>query len=217
MTAGARSRHLAGALRILEVILCVVGFAALVWLGFTRLATARDQGIWARELEAQIAARQRDPVHLTATPASVVRPARATASREVVGRLELRRLGVSAIAREGADAALLKRAVGHIPDTALPGEAGNAAFAGHRDTFFRSLEGVRSGDEIVVTTYTGRHRYRVRDTRVVSPRDVSVLDPTVEPTLTLITCFPFRYIGPAPDRFIVRADLVREEAAATAR
>jgi sortase A len=217
MIARAKPRRLAAALRALEIILCIAGLAALMWLGFSRLAVARDQRAWARELEAQIAARQRNSLHLGAAPGSVVRPASATASRGVIGRLELRRLGVFAIAREGADEAILQRAVGHIPDTALPGESGNAAFAGHRDTFFRGLERVRAGDEIVMTTSTGRHRYRVRDTRVVSPRDVSVLDPTVAPTLTLITCFPFRYIGAAPERFVVRADLVREEASATAR
>jgi len=116
------------------------------------------------------------------------------------------------ITREGTDASTLERAVGHIANTALPGQAGNTAFAGHRDTFFRRLRYARAGDRIVVTSLSGRHEYVVRDTRVISPKDVSVLDPTPEPTLTLVTCYPFRYVGPAPERFIVRADLLANPA-----
>jgi len=211
VTASAGSHRLVTGLRALEAVLVIVGLAALTWLGWTRLATARDQATWAHELETQIAARHSqqiatEPVADRAAPRP--RPVSTTPISQVVGRIELHRLGLWAIAREGTDPAILERAVGHIPGTALPGDPGNAGFAGHRDTFFRSLERVRAGDEIVVTTYSGRHRYVVRDTRVVSPRDVSVLDPTPGPTLTLVTCFPFRYIGSAPERFIVRADLV---------
>ena len=211
MTASAGSCRLVTGLRALEAILLIVGLAALTWLGWTRLATARDQATWAHELETQIAARQSRQTTTEAVAGSAAprpQPVKTTPVSQVVGRLELHRLGLWAIAREGTDPAILERAVGHIPGTALPGDPGNAAFAGHRDTFFRSLERVRAGDEIVVTTYSGRHRYVVRDTRVVSPRDVSVLDPTPGPTLTLVTCFPFRYVGSAPERFIVRADLV---------
>jgi sortase A len=111
------------------------------------------------------------------------------------------------MAREGADTRTLRGAVGHVPSTALPGEQGNTAFAGHRDTFFRKLKDVRTGDAVIVTTGTGRHRYVVRDTRVVAPTDVWVLDPTAEATLTLVTCYPFNYFGSAPQRFIVRAAL----------
>ena len=210
MTASAGSCRLVTSLRALEAILLIVGVAALTWLGWTRLATARDQATWAHELETQIAARQSQTTaeRVAGSAAPRPQPAKTTPINQVVGRLELHRLGLRAIAREGTDPAILERAVGHIPGTALPGDPGNAAFAGHRDTFFRSLERVRAGDEIVVTTSSGRHRYVVRDTRVVPPRDVSVLDPTPGPTLTLVTCFPFRYIGSAPERFIVRADLV---------
>jgi sortase A len=103
------------------------------------------------------------------------------------------------------DARTLRSAVGHVPETALPGEPGNAAFAGHRDTFFRKLRHVRKGDRIVVTTPDGVYDYVVRETRVVPPSDVSVLEPTAEQSLTLVTCYPFDYIGSAPERFIVRA------------
>jgi sortase A len=96
--------------------------------------------------------------------------------------------------------------VGHIPETPLPGEPGNAGLAGHRDTFFRSLRAARPGDRIVVTTPDAVVHYAVRDTRIVEPSEVSVLAPTPEPTLTLVTCYPFNYVGAAPKRFIVRAD-----------
>jgi sortase A len=115
------------------------------------------------------------------------------------------RLGLSAIVREGVDEATLRRAVGHVPQTARPGEAGNAALAAHRDTFFRPLKHIRKGDRIKVTTPDGAHEYRVTETRVVAPDDVSVLAPTMNPTLTLVTCYPFNFVGTAPKRFVVRA------------
>ncbi len=95
-----------------------------------------------------------------------------------------------------------------MPHTALPGDAGNIAFAAHRDTFFRPLKNIRAGDHIRVSTPDGDFTYIVRDTRIVTPTEVSVLHPTPEPTLTLITCHPFNYVGPAPNRFIVRAEAV---------
>ena len=189
-------------LRAAEVVLLVVAVCALGWYAVARVAAVRDQSAWSRELERTIA---------DATPAGRERDAGARSRRpaagSVVGRLEVARLKISAVAREGADERTLRRAVGHVPSTALPGERGNAAFAGHRDSFFRNLRDIRTGDRIVVTTATGRHEYVVRDTRIVKPTEVSVLDPTPEPTLTLVTCYPFSYIGPAPERFVVRAAL----------
>jgi sortase A len=211
MRTGPSARRLARRLWILEIICLIAGVAALGWLVSVRLAAARDQGNWARELETQLAARQSrlDPANSAATPVGAGTMAmRTRATSGIIGRIEAPRLGISVITREGTDAATLERAVGHIAHTALPGEPGNAAFAGHRDTFFRGLRQVRTGDRIAVTTRSGRHEYVVRDARVVSPDDLSVLDPTPTPTLTLVTCFPFRYIGPAPERFIVHADLL---------
>ena len=118
--------------------------------------------------------------------------------------------------RAGSDARTLQLAVGHIPGTALPGEAGNVGLAGHRDTFFRRLQNIRPDDEIRLTTPDGFFTYRVRRTVIVQPRDVWVLDPTDEPTLTLVTCYPFSYVGSAPQRFIVRASLEAGAAAKSA-
>jgi sortase A len=117
------------------------------------------------------------------------------------------RVGVTAIVREGDDNGVLRRAVGHIPETPLPGEPGNSGLAGHRDTFFRGLKDVRQGDRIVVTTPESVLHYDVRSTAIVEPTDVSVLEPTPGSTLTLVTCYPFDYIGAAPKRFIVQANM----------
>lgn len=123
----------------------------------------------------------------------------------LIGRLIIPRLSLSAIVREGTSGAILSLAAGHIPGTALPGERGNIAVAGHRDTLFRGLKDVQSGDLIEFETFNGRLKYRVRSTEIVKPEDVAVLRPGRENELTLVTCFPFYYIGSAPDRFIVKA------------
>ena len=109
--------------------------------------------------------------------------------------------------RIGSDAKTLRLAVGHIPGTALPGEVGNVGLAGHRDTFFRRLRDIEPDDLIRILTPDGTYAYRVERTDIVTPADVWVLDPTSEPTLTLITCYPFTFIGSAPERFVVRAVL----------
>ena len=105
----------------------------------------------------------------------------------------------------GTDDFVLDRAVGHIDDTALPGVDGNSGIAGHRDGFFRGLKDIADGDVIEIETLNARQLYRVERTWIVDQEDVSVLDPTPVPSLTLVTCYPFYYIGSAPQRFIVRA------------
>lgn len=125
----------------------------------------------------------------------------------LVGRIEVPRLSLSTIVRSGSEAETLRLAVGLIPGTAWPGARGNVGLAGHRDTFFRKLRDIRAADEIVVTTPEGRHTYVVERTFIVEPTDVWVLDPTPSPALTLVTCYPFTWIGSAPQRFIVRAIL----------
>lgn len=126
---------------------------------------------------------------------------------ELLGRIEVPRLHVSALVLEGVDSLTLRRGVGHIPGTALPLQPGNVGLAGHRDKFFRGLKDVRRGDVITLTTPGGTFHYHVDWTRVVEPHDTAVLDPSAQPSLTLVTCYPFYYIGSAPDRFIVRAHL----------
>ena len=130
------------------------------------------------------------------------------ASHGLIGRLEIPRLGISVIVIEGISSRTLRRALGHIPGTPLPGEAGNVAISGHRDTFFRPLRNIRSSDIITVTTLLGEYRYRVVSTQVVGPDDVAVLNSSGDEILTLITCYPFYFVGSAPDRFIVRAERI---------
>jgi LPXTG-site transpeptidase (sortase) family protein len=122
-----------------------------------------------------------------------------------IGEMEVPRLGLKAIFVQGDSPRILRRAVGHISDTALPGEWGNVVLTGHRDTFFRPLRNIRQGDAITLTTVDGDFQYQVESIAVVPPSDVQVLQPSSQRTLTLITCFPFYYVGPAPKRFIVRA------------
>ena len=123
----------------------------------------------------------------------------------LIGEIQIARLGLTAMVVQGDSPAILQRAVGHLTDTALPGESGNVVLAGHRDTFFRPLKRVRAGDAITLKTRDRDFEYLVESTAVVPPSDIHVLEPTAGHTLTLITCFPFSYLGSAPDRFIVRA------------
>ena len=124
----------------------------------------------------------------------------------LVGKIDVPRLRLSAAVIEGDDETALRVAIGHLPDTPLPWEPGNSALAAHRDTFFRPLKDIAVGDLIRVTTPRGLFEYRVRDSLIVNPEDVWVLEPTNGQTLTLITCYPFSYIGHAPKRFVVRAE-----------
>jgi sortase A len=132
------------------------------------------------------------------------------AALTAIGRISVPRLNLKAIVEEGTDDATLLRAVGHVSGTALPGDPGNFAIAGHRDSFLRALKDVQRNDEIDVETLQGSYRYVVDELSIVDPGNTSVLQPTREKTLTIVTCFPFRYIGPAPRRFIVRARQIGE-------
>jgi LPXTG-site transpeptidase (sortase) family protein len=123
----------------------------------------------------------------------------------LVGRIEIPRLGVNALVREGTGATTLRLAAGHIPGTALPGEKGNVAVAAHRDSLFRGLKDVRKDDSVVFQTANGKHVYRVESMVIVDPDDVAVLKASAQPELTLVTCYPFSWIGSAPQRFVVKA------------
>ena len=125
----------------------------------------------------------------------------------VLGRIEIPRIGVQAIVREGDDDTTLAVAVGHVPGTARPGERGNVALAGHRDSFFRALRNIRVNDVIRFRTPGGPIEYRVESTEVVGPRETRVLASTGESVLTLVTCYPFGFLGRAPKRFVVHARL----------
>jgi len=131
----------------------------------------------------------------------------------LVGRLQVPRLHLSGMVREGTGEDTLGLSLGHIPATALPGQNGNVAVAGHRDTLFRGLGGIHPKDLILFETPGGKYTYQVEATQIVKPENVSVLKPGEHPELTLITCYPFNYVGSAPDRFIVKARQLTPEAA----
>jgi sortase A len=111
--------------------------------------------------------------------------------------------------REGVDNETLSRAVGHLPYTALPGQTGNFAIAAHRDTLFRALKDIQKDDRVTFQSQTGSYTYEVVSTKIVKPSNLSVVQPQgSEKLLTMITCYPFYYVGSAPKRFIVQAKLV---------
>jgi len=129
------------------------------------------------------------------------RPARGM----LLAKLQVPRLNMSVVVLEGSDDATLKKGPGHIEETAFPGELGNVGIAGHRDTHFRPLRNIRINDKVIVTTKTSTIEYFIDSVDIIHPTDMEILDPTSGPTLTLVTCYPFEFIGNAPMRFIIRA------------
>jgi len=164
---------------------------------------------WERAEPASTPAVDRGPAILPGetAPASS-EPGPAPTAPAALAELSVPRLGLSWAVAEGVAAGTLRRAPGWIPGTARPGTPGNVGIAGHRDRHFRRLEEIAVGDELVLATPAGPRRYRVDWTRVVSPQDTGVLAPTGADAVTLVTCYPFRWLGPAPDRYVVRATAV---------
>ncbi|MFY9911398.1 MAG: class D sortase [Candidatus Sulfotelmatobacter sp.] len=135
-------------------------------------------------------------------------------SRHVVPPLaviRINRIHVEAPVLEGTDDISLNRGVGHIANTAFFGENGNVGIAGHRDGFFRGLKDVKVGDRIDLEETDGTETYIVGRLEVVSPDNVSALRSSSKPALTLVTCYPFYYIGKAPQRFVVHASLAASD------
>lgn len=188
-----------GAAAWLQRFLFAAGFLILGYCGAAWLDSGLRQTEGNRQLDWTLLdqTRNREPV----APVPHVR----IPEGGLVGRVEIPKLHLSAVVFQGSDASILNHGVGHVDSTALPGQAGNVVLAAHRDTFFRSLRNIQKGDMVLMTTEWGPRAYRVDSTEVVKPSDVSVLDARAKPTLTLITCFPFYYIGHAPRRFVVRA------------
>jgi sortase A len=184
--------------RLLGLLLILTGVMAVAWVAFQYGAAEWYAQQTRTTLEV-----------LRHTPPSTEKPTPDTlAVGEPIGTLEITRVGLSGVVVEGDSDAVLDRAIGHLPDTPLPWKEGNSALAAHRDTIFRPLKGVRLGDVLRLKTPHGDFDYRVSETLIVKPEDVWVLDPTPVTTLTLISCWPFNYIGNAPERFIVRAERI---------
>ena len=181
--------------RLLALLFVLVGFVVIAGSGFALF--------WSDELQR---------IYVPSLP-SIERLSGMDATRRPesedgrpIGLIEIPRLGLSSVVLEGDDTAALLLGVGHLSDTPLPWHGGNTVFAAHRDTFFRPLAHIRKGDVITFSTADAALEYVVTELKVVEPTAVEVLEPTSAATLTLITCFPFDYIGPAPQRFIVRAE-----------
>lgn len=136
------------------------------------------------------------------------KPRAVAAAPSALGRIEIPRIGVAAIVKDGADEETLARAVGRVPGSARPGQVGNMVLAGHRDTFFRPLRDIKVNDRIRMVVPPNTYEYKVESVMVVSPEDTNVLRSKGKEEITLVTCFPFRFIGPSPDRFVVSATRV---------
>jgi sortase A len=198
----------------------VVGIVALGYVAYVmldaQLFQAYENWRFERALKEARQAKSSQPLPLSPQPAVAADPESVRRERlraagpegSPLGRIEISALGVEVMILEGVEPRTLQRAVGHIPGTALPGQQGNVALAGHRDTFFRALRDIDKDTEITLTTLQGSYRYRVDSTTVVEPQSVEVLADSSGATLTLVTCYPFDFIGHAPKRFIVRAHRV---------
>lgn len=174
-----------------------LGTLLLLYVAFTLIATQLYQDKQSREFEQALQ-----------EPKAAVNSSNVKAEGALLGRIEIKSVGLSAMIQEGVAEETLGRAVGHILGTSMPEQHGNIALAAHRDTFFRGLRNIRLNDEIILTTTSGKVRYRVVFTQVVEPEDTSVLRASEEDILTLVTCYPFNFVGTAPKRFIVRAHKV---------
>ena len=193
-----------------RLIALAAGVALLSYAGFTLLGAylyqAREGRVFEQSLREHGAIAGRSELNSesrdrTATTLHAAEPAEG----QPVARLEIPRIGLSALVLEGDDARTLRLGAGHIPGTSMPGEPGNIGIAGHRDTFFRRLRNIRNDDTITVRTPAQSYNYRVEKLSVVTPDQIGVLGASAENVLTLVTCYPFHYVGAAPERFIVRA------------
>lgn len=213
-----RARELS-LLRWTRNILFIIGIFSLGYYGYASVDAKVFQSVQRRHFEHAVSqAKIEVPAPELGASTDNHRPAPEKAqtftmpgaSGPVLGKLEIEKVGLAVMIVEGTDNPALRRGVGHILESALPGEPGNVGIAGHRDTFFRDLRKVKKNDEIKLETVNGSFRYVVDFSEVVEPDDTQVLDASSIPTLTLVTCYPFWYVGPAPKRLIVRAHLFPE-------
>jgi len=189
-------------LRSARWLLTLSAVSLLGYAGFVFVDTWQFQRAEDRKLDTLLLAAPQNAA--TLLPASLS----SAATGSLTARIEVPRLGMSAMVMEGVTSSILRRAAGHIPGTALPGEQGNIGISAHRDTFFRPLRHIEVGDTVLLTTMSGSYRYRVLSTLITTPDDVAVLSPGTGESLTLVTCYPFYFVGPAPNRFVVRAERI---------
>ncbi len=177
-------------------VLIICGALALAYVGLILV----DAWIYQKHAELTLEKRiHAQEAHGTARPKPVVKEG------DILGRIQIPRIGVSVVVLEGTTSRILQHGAGHIEGTALPGESGNIGIAGHRDTFFRGLKDIHANDEIQMQTATGLTTYEVDWIQITVPSDVGIVSQTTDSALTLVTCYPFHYIGAAPERFVVHA------------
>jgi len=189
-----------------EAMLFVAGTACLCWFFFVKGNSAGHQAAESTSFQ-QLRALPISPSIKQSTGRAGTSALRRPLLPEgtSLAQIEIPSLGLTAMVDEGVSTGTLRRAVGHIPGTAMPGQTGNVAVAAHRDTFFRRLGELKPDDLIVMDTASGEYLYKVKSTRIVDPYDTAVLKDAAQPSLTLVTCYPFHYIGHAPKRYIVSA------------
>jgi len=186
----------------LEWTLLVAGIACLTWYGLLSYRADRIEADNREAVTRMLAARA---IELPQSDVPDLEPLSLPDSGLFIGQLDIPRLHLSAPIKAGDDADVLDGSVGYLPDTPPPWSAGNTALAAHRDRLFRPLAHLRIGDDIVVSTGRGDFHYVVSRTFVVNRSDLWVLDSAPDVDLTLITCYPFSFVGHAPQRFVVRA------------
>jgi sortase A len=199
--------------RTIERLLLLIALACLGTVAYAYFDARLTEREESRRLDEAIAARHQGAAETDSFASFETAPPKLEEGT-LVGRIEIPRVGVSSIVLEGVDARTLRRGVGHIPGTDLPFQKGNVGLAGHRDSFFRALKDISKNDTITLTTPEGTFNYQVEWTRIVLPQDTGVLADEGRPALTLVTCYPFYYVGSAPKRFIVRAARIAGEAQA---
>ena len=202
-------------LRWSERLLVVGGIVVLGWCALLLADTSVSQWEARRSLDVMsLAASLGRPTVSNAGPSARLH-APIVRQGSAIGDLSIPRVALGAVVLHGSDTQTLRRGPGHLENTAFPGKVGNVVVAGHRDSFFRRLSDVIVGDDVFIDTPEGHFHYRVTSMHVVKAHDLTVLEQTADAILTLITCYPFWVLGPAPDRFVVRAVLVANAPFAT--
>ena len=178
----------------------------VLWLGVAALAYAGGTGAYAGIYQRYQSWKfNREIAVLEVQRAPSVEKAVDLREGDLVGKLEVPHIGISVMVLQGIEQDTLTVGAGHVPGTPLPGADGNVAIAAHRDTFFRKLERILPGDSIRVVMVRRTYEYVVDSTEIVDPEDTRVMESRALPELTLITCYPFYFVGAAPKRFVVHA------------
>lgn len=189
----------------IEAALWTVAVASALLISFSVADRALFSARQRRALEDNVRSAEASRAAPDGPDANAARAAVSARELPFVAKLEIPSIALSALVVDGVDAQTLRRAVGRIPASSRPGEPGDVALAGHRDTDFRGLGELGQGDPLILRTGEGEFRYEVESIRIVPPQRIDVLTPADHPTLTLVTCYPFHYVGPAPLRYVVRA------------